>query len=151
MNRRERRKHAALNQRRRGGILADHDRHGRMVKAMREDSNGLGEIDVLPFADIATHRQRHEMTDSIRYWLRHSAIPKCLFCDFRFPVADEPPAYFFFARACRDGPKHWLVAGVCQNCRDRPDIAALLSEAIQPFFPGSELIDGSHQAPGRMQ
>jgi hypothetical protein len=143
MNRHQRRKHAALNP-------VDHARreHRRMVKTMREDSDGLGEIDVLPIAEIATHRQQHEMANSIRYWLRHSAIRKCLFCNFRFP--DELPAYFFFARACRDGPKHWLVAGVCQDCTARPDIAVLLSEAIQPFFPGSELIH-SHQAPGSMQ
>jgi hypothetical protein len=131
MNRHLRRKHAALN-------LVVHTRHRRehrrMVKAMREDSNGLGEIDVLPIAEISTYRQKYEMANSVMYWLRHSATPKCLFCNYRFPVADELPAYFFFARACRDGPKHWLVAGVCQDCTERQDIGALLSEAIQPSF-----------------
>ena len=122
----------------------------RMVETMRQScsgSNGIGEIDVLPVCDIPAHRQGHEMTNAMLYWLRYGKH-KCLFCDFKFPVAIEPPAFFFFARALSDDPKPWLISGVCKRCKERPDIADLLSQVVQPFFPHAELIDAS---PRKMQ
>jgi hypothetical protein len=84
-------------------------------------------------------------------WIRNSPNPKCMLCDFRWPDHRQPPARFFFARAWHDGPKSWLVGGVCPGCDRRPDLVEMFNNELRQHFPGGQLVDGSHQAPGRMQ
>jgi hypothetical protein len=146
MNRHERRKRAALER-------ADRERRKcqHFWATLRAESNGLLEIDVLPFAAIIEHRQRYEMTNAVLCWIKNSPTPKCMMCSYRWANHQRPPSRFFFARACHDGPKSWLVAGLCHDCNGQPNIAQMFAEELQQHFPGGELIDGSHRAPGGLQ
>jgi hypothetical protein len=145
-NRHERPRRVALDR-------ADRERrHARHLwVTLREESNGLLEIDVMPMDAISEHPQRHEMTNAIICWIRNSPTPKCMLCDFRWPNHDQPPARFFFARAWHDGPKNWLIAGICHDCNRQPNIVATLTAELQQHCPGGEVIDGSHPAPRGMQ
>jgi hypothetical protein len=145
-NRHERRKRAALDRADRQRRMSQH-----LWATLREESNGLLEIDIMPFDDISAHRQRHEMANAVICWIRNSPNPKCMLCDFRWLDHRRPPARFFFARAWHDGPKSWLVGGICPGCDRRPDLVEMFNTELRQHFPGGQLVDGSHQAPGRMQ
>jgi len=141
MNRHERRKRAALDQR-------------RFVRPMLEAAKGQLEINVLTPSEIMEHPQKEAMRCVAGKWLLRCARESapCLICLKQRFSNDQFPATLMFARpADRSLKGPWLVAGICDDCIERPDFTSRYMAVVRRILPDGRTEWISHKAPQVLQ